>query len=495
MKSHCDIVLINPGGRSEAYQDLSNDLAAIEPPLWLALVGRYLQQKSWAVEIIDADAEALTASQVAQRVGEASPILAVIFAYGANPSASTQKMPVVRLIAQQIKDSLPALPLALGGVHVSALPERTLTEEPCDFAIQGEGFRTLDALLACLQAGGQELEKVAGLWFRRDGQVTHTPPAPLLKDLDADLDGGAWDLLPMAGYRAHNWHCFDRLDRRSPYAAIYTSFGCPFNCSFCCINAPFGGSGIRYRGVASVLAEIDLLVSRYGVTNIKIADELFVLKPERVRAICQGLIERNYGLNIWAYARVDTVAPDLLDKLKQAGVNWLAYGFESAVASVRLEASKRFEDETVERAIALTRQAGIYIIANYIFGLPEDDYHTMAATLQAAMVHDFEFANFYCAMAYPGSRLYEQAIKEHWALPEAWAGYSQLGYETLPLPTKHLSAQQVLNFRDRAFVKFFADRSYQERIERQFGPEAKRHIQQMLAVNIRRRHAESTEIR
>jgi radical SAM superfamily enzyme YgiQ (UPF0313 family) len=132
-------------------------------------------------------------------------------------------------------------------------------------------------------------------------------------------------------------------------------------------------------------------------------------------------------------------------------------------------------------------------MANYIFGLPEDDYATMAQTLQAAMGQEFEYANLYCAMAYPGSRLYEQAVRENWPLPETWGGYSQLGYETLPLPTKHLSSPEVLNFRDKAFVKFFSDGTYQARVERLFGRGARGHIQQMLSMKIRRRHAGNSE--
>ena len=74
--------------------------------------------------------------------------------------------------------------------------------------------------------------------YRDHGAPVTNPAAPLVKDLDADMPGVAWDLLPMSRYRAHNWHCFGHL-QREPYAALYTTLGCPYHCSFCCIQAPF----------------------------------------------------------------------------------------------------------------------------------------------------------------------------------------------------------------------------------------------------------------
>ena len=109
------------------------------------------------------------------------------------------------------------------------------------------------------------------------------------------MPGVAWDLLPMTRYRAHNWHCFGDLERE-PYAAIYTTLGCPYHCSFCCIQAPFKAGeqmmGLRadansYRfwtPAQVVLEEIDLLVNKYGVRNIKFADEMFVLNQRHVSA-------------------------------------------------------------------------------------------------------------------------------------------------------------------------------------------------------------------
>ena len=135
----------------------------------------------------------------------------------------------------------------------------------------------------------------------------------------------------------------------------------------------------------------------------------------------------------------------------------------------------------------MAHAAGIYILANFIFGLPDDDFETMQETLDMAKEFNFEYVNFYMAMAYPGSQLYEDALREGIKLPEKWHGYAQLGYETLPMPTKYLSAADVLRFRDNAFVKCYTNPQYIEMIRSKFGPKVVEHIQEMLKHKIRRK--------
>src|SRR6201987_71595 len=185
----------------------------------------------------------------------------------------------------------------------------------------------------------------------------------------------AWDLLPMDRYRAHNWHCLGGRERQ-PYAALYTTLGCPYHCSFCCIQAPFKAgeraAGIkestnsyRYWSPDNVIAQIDLLVNRYGVRNLKIADEMFVLNRKHIVGICDRIIERGYDLNIWAYTRVDTVKDGMLDKLKRAGFNWLALGIEAADDRVLTDVDKRYQIGEVYDTVRRIKEAGINIIGNY----------------------------------------------------------------------------------------------------------------------------------
>ncbi len=493
-----DLVLINPGGRDRIYQSLGQSLTAIEPPLWVRLIAGYVRDRGLSISIIDSEAEEMGPEAVAAAVVERAPRLVCMVVFGHQPSASTQMMIGAAEACTAIRRVSPDSPILIVGGHVSALPERTLREEPVDYACKGEGPATVVALIEALRVAEQAglanpsheaLAAVPGLVWRRGETVVQNLEAPLTKDLDSDLHGNVWDLLPMHRYRAHNWQCFGNLESRQPYASIYTSLGCPYQCVFCCINAPFATNRYRMRKPEAVVAEIRHLYDKYGVRTIKIIDEMFVLNERHVLAICDGLIATGLGphLNIWAYARVDTVKSHLPQRLRRAGFRWLALGIESGSHYVRDGAGKALRSENIVEIVREIQAADINVIGNFIFGLPDDDLDTMRETMELAVELNCEFANFYSAMAYPGSPLYNQALEKGWALPEAWSGYSQHSYDCLPLPTEKVSAAEVLRTRDDAFHAYFSNPRYLGMVAKRFGLDTRRHIEEMSRQRLRRR--------
>ncbi|HEY6334318.1 MAG TPA: radical SAM protein [Alphaproteobacteria bacterium] len=489
-----DLLLINPSGRQDIYQKLGDELTAVEPPLWCRLIAGYARDRGYSVEIIDSDAEGWGPETVAAKVASRRPRLVGMIVFGHQPSASTQQMAAAGPVCRAIKDAAPDQKIIIVGGHVAALPERTLREEAVDFACNGEGPATVEELLAVLRGPEpHDFSKVQGLVHWQGGEVCNNLSAPLIKELDKDLHGNVWDLLPMAKYRAHNWQCFGDLASRQPYASIYTSLGCPYKCTFCCINAPFGANRYRMRSPQAVAAEIGHLHDTYGIKTYKIIDEMFVLNERHVLAICDELIARNYDLNIWAYARVDTVKPHMLGKLRKAGVRWLALGIESGSEHVRDGAEKSFSQAEIVGIVRQIQEAGINVIGNFIFGLPDDDLETMRETLELAVELNCEFANFYSAMAYPGSQLYRMAVEQGWALPERWTGFSQHSYDCLPLPTEKLAAAEVLKFRDEAFHRYFANKRYLDMMTQKFGWDTRKHIEDMAHQKLRRRIVEAWE--
>lgn len=472
-----DVLLVSPGSRREIYQSLGAEFSAIEPPSLAALFATYLRQKGRSVAIIDAPAMGYGPQEVAKLIAENfEPVLVVLVVYGFQPSASTQHMQAAGETARAIKQLLPQSKIMLTGTHPAALPARTLSEEAVDYVCSGEG--------------PQAIQVAADYCKWHDTVSPGILRGENLTDLDRDMPAAAWDLLPMEKYRAHNWHCFEHIEERVPYASIHTSLGCPYRCHFCCINAPFGGAGYRMWSPESVAREIDTLYYGHGVRNIKFVDEMFVLNRAHVLGVCDKLIASGYAdqLNIWAYARVDTVKDEYLDKLRAAGFRWLALGIESASKHVRDGMEKgRFGNEEILKTVRKVQAAGINVIGNYIFGLPDDTESSMNETLQLALEARCEFANFYSAMAYPGSKLYTLALERAWKLPDSWIGYSQHSYETEPLPTETLTGAQVLAFRDQAFQDYFNDSSYLAMIERKFGRPVVEYIGRMAAVPLPRK--------
>ena len=468
-----DVVLINPGAARTIYQNLSDDLSAIEPSPWVRMIAGWLIDKGFDVAILDQDAFRWTPEEVAEQVKKLRPRLVAIVVSGQQPSASTQQMTGASLLAKAIQ----GVAKIMIGNHPSALPVRTLMEEDVDYVCDGEGPLTIAGLL-----NGDALESIPGLVWKK-GPIVQNSRAGLIP-ID-ELHGDVWGMLPMGQYRAHTWQCLDGSPRQ-PYASIYTSLGCPFKCSFCCINAFQHSSTYRRRTPAKVVDQIKHLYQMYGVKTFKIADEMFVLDPRHYLPICEGLAELPFAheLNIWAYARVDTVRPETLSLMRRAGIRWLALGIESGSAHVRDGATKSLDENDIRNVVKSIQDSGIFVIGNFIFGLPDDTLESMQETLRLSKELNCEFANYYSAMPYPGSRLFDETRQDD--LPRNWSGYSQHSADTTPLPTATLSSQEVLEFRDFAFHSYFEDERYLSMIANKFGAQAIEHIKQMTATRLSR---------
>ena len=174
-------------------------------------------------------------------------------------------------------------------------------------------------------------------------------------------------------------------------------------------------------------------------------------------------------------------------------MRWLALGIESGSKHVRDGAEKSLKSEDIIAIVRAIQAADINVIGNYIFGLPDDTQETMRETLALAQELNCEFANFYSAMAYPGSPLYTLALNSGWQLPHTWSGFSQHSYDCQPLPTATLSAAEVLGFRDKAFDEYFTHPRYLAMVKERFGMETLAHIEQMTRHKLKRRLLEEAE--
>jgi anaerobic magnesium-protoporphyrin IX monomethyl ester cyclase len=499
-----DILFVHPNASKKIYQALAEKHSAIEPPIWAGMLANSVRSAGYGVEILDAEAERLDFESAAKKITEYKARIICLVVYGQQPSASSQNMSGACATAAEIKKLLPDSFILFVGGHVAALPVQTLLEEvDIDAVCQNEGVYTIRQLLSVPDLhDDQQLGKVNGLCFRNKEKkiVSNTPSGIVAKEhLEAILPGVAWDLLPtFKKYRTAGWHSWSNGSEKEPFAALYTSLGCPYRCSFCMINIinrtdPSPGISsensnvFRWWSPEFIIKQFDHF-AREGVRNVKIADELFVLNPNHFIKICDLIIEREYDFNIWAYSRIDTCKPVYLEKLKRAGINWLGLGIENPSATLRREIHKDgFADVKIVDVIKQVSSAGINVGANYIFGLPHDTHDSMKKTLEFAMENMTEMTNMYCAMAYPGSPLYLQAKALGISLPQTYSGYSQHSYDTQNLPTDKLTAAEILSFRDTAWLTYHENPNYHALIERKFGEKAKADIVNTTKIRLKRK--------
>lgn len=499
MSRQLDVVLINPGGRKGTYQRMA-EFTAVEPPVWAGLIATFLRHKGKGVVLMDVNALeqiGYDQEQAAKDIISLNPRLVAVVVYGHNPSATTQTMPAAGDLCKVIKEQNPFIPIVMVGGHVAALPARTLMEEDCDFVSQGEGPYSLLELIDALTVGGQEYKKAGDVWYREDGQPKWSGKrSPLVWNLDEEMNGMAYDLMPMNLYRTYYWHTDYNPNTRKPYAAMYTTLGCPYNCSFCNIQLPLrSGEQLKneermsgkkillspqrgnvinsYRrwSPENVVSWFDVLVNKYGIKNFKLADELFILHRDHVTGICSLLKDRGYDLNVWCYARPDSVG-EMQNELKSASILKVCLGIEGGTEKSRLGIDKKFGQRKIYDVVKKLHDAGIKIQANYIFGLPEDDLDGMRATYDLSLDLNTAFANFYPCMALPGTELYNEALAKGWKLPDSWNGFAYHSYDCLPMPTKYLSGEEVLWFRDEAWHRFFNSSAYLGIVQNLFGSEA-----------------------
>lgn len=503
MSNMLDVLFVNADSSAIAYQGLANKFSAIEPPTWSLLLAESCRNKGFEVGILDCSAEELNAQQAVDRIATINPRLVLFVVYGQNPNSGTTNMIGNTECCELLKLHYPEKVTAFVGSHTSALPKEVLKLPYVDIILQNEGVYALQNLLKTNLK--DDLNKIKGIGYKESGNpILNTPEIVVPSDrMDIDLPGYAWDLLPFRTkpfdlYRAHYWHAGYSDENRTPFAAIYTSLGCMYKCNFCMINivnridnsdnvVASDSSKMRYWSTEFVLKQLEIL-KNYGVSRVRLSDEMFFLNQRYFEPLLNGVIEKNLDLHMWSYTRVDTVRERFLELFRNAGIEWLGIGIEAGSREIRHEVSKgTFKVDDISSVIKLMQKYDMNIGANYIFGFPDDDYKSMNQTLDLSLELNTEFANFYPCQALPGSSLYRTALENKWELPDSYSGYAFLSYDSKPLPTKYLTAAEVLKFRDEAWQKYFTHEPYLSLVERKFGIQERMNVESLSKIKLKRK--------
>lgn len=410
--------------------------ATIYPPLGIAYLASVVEAQGVEAEIIDANVLRLPNDVVFEQIEKFNPDLVAISVNIVTSRAGVE-------LSKAVKNKLKKM-VVLGGPHATASPENILLESGADCVVRQEG----EATIADIIDRNGAFEGISGVTYMKDGVIISNADRALIDDLDT-IPFPAYHLLPeLKNYRSKA--------RKFPVGAIISSRGCPYQCIYC--NKSIFGLKFRSRSPENVLAEIELLVDKYGVRQIDILDDNFTLKIENAEKIFDLIIEKKMEIviNFQNGVRADRLTRSLVKKMRRAGVVKVGLGIESGSTRMLKVMKKSLDLSKVLKAIEWFRDEGIVVTGFFMIGLPGEDEASMRKTIDFAKKANPHLANFSIVVPLPGTELYEMVRKR-----EGFTKSIDSGLETGFLSSSfyyrfdNLSPETILEYQRRAYSEFY----------------------------------------
>ncbi|MBI5100281.1 MAG: radical SAM protein [Nitrospirae bacterium] len=345
--------------------------------------------------------------------------------------------------------------ISAGGPYPTAVKEACMHDAGglFDAIVVGEGEVTVLEILQRLEAGpesGNRLDGVKGVIYRDEGHVVINPERPLIDDLDS-LPFPARELLgdtnlyipPPATYR------------RKPVAVLMTSRGCNRRCIYCFQIDKERKSGIRFRGVASVLDEIELCLKQ-GYKEIKFIDDTLAGDYDRAMEIARGIRARGLDFTWFASACVNQVDRPLLQAFRDAGCWAILFGAESGVQKNLNTIKKGATLEQIKNAVKTAKEVGLRVSTPFMFGIPGETFAEGLQTIQFAVDLDPDIANFHAITPFPGTYLHDN-LEKYGRVSEELSDYTYQGAAFVPYS---MTRDEIIYLRQLAFRRFYGRPSF-----------------------------------
>ncbi|MDY6951244.1 MAG: radical SAM protein [Thermodesulfobacteriota bacterium] len=406
------------------------------PPVSLATAASVLEREGHAVEVWDCAAHEIRLSVLLNRIRSGTYSLIVW-------STATPSIKSDLALADEIKRINSSVGTAVFGTHVTALAEECLKEaEGLDVVVRNEPEASILALAEGLR-NGVPLRDIAGISYRdSNGRIVHNPTRPFIEDLDS-VPIPAWHLLDLERYRLPL--------RGDKFVMLSPIRGCPYPCSFCTAKTYYGKK-LRKKSVPGVMEEIDHILRRFGINQFFIWADTFTADRDYVAEFCQAIRDKEMDIGWTCNSRVDTVDRTLLEAMAKAGCWMISYGIESGNQAVLDQAKKKTTVEQCHEAVQMARAAGIKVAGHFLLGLPGETEETLTETLRFALALDIDMAQFYCAVPFPGSPLFEVASGQGWIEGRSFDEFRQ---DNAVMNLPGLPPSIVNDYRKKAFGQFY----------------------------------------
>ncbi|HAH32829.1 MAG TPA: hypothetical protein DCL44_11005 [Elusimicrobia bacterium] len=347
-----------------------------------------------------------------------------------------------RLI-EYIHQHYPDIQLVIGGIHATVMYKQLVLKYPFIIVVTGEGELTFAELAEKLPGANAQWDDIKGIAFYRDNGVVSTQPRELIEDLDA---------LPFPKHEAF-------FDPQRTYGCIVTSRGCPFSCSFCCLEA-ITRRKVRMRSVANVMAEIEFMIKTFPrMRMLFIHDDTFFLDNKRVIEFCDEVVRRGIKLDFICSGRVKPLSAEMIRKLEQANFKKVLLGLESGDEGVLKACRKGITLDDVVNAFQLFARSSIDVYAFLIVGLPGENETTVANTIKLIKrlqkIKYIYYDNFSTLTVYPGTDVYEMTKRAGVLNDDFW-----LSDKLTPLYTLENSPEQLLELREILLNHISLDRFF-----------------------------------
>ena len=341
--------------------------------------------------------------------------------------------------------------ICAGGPYPIAMQEACLADggKSFDAIVCGEGEMTSLEIVERLESG-KGLEGVKGVIYREGEKIIKNPERPLIDDLDS-LPFPARELLgdsnkyipPPATYR------------RKPVAVLMTSRGCNRRCIYCFQIDKDRKSGIRYRGVDNVLAEIEHCLKQ-GYREIKFIDDTLAADYDRAMRLATEIKKRKLDFTWFASACVNQVDKPLLQAFKDAGCWAILFGAESGVQKNLNAIRKGTTPDQIRKAVKAAQEVGLRVNTPFLFGIPGETFEEGLQTIDFAIDLNPDMANFHAITPFPGTYLYDN-LEKYGTMSDDLSDFTYQGAAFIPYS---MTREEILKLRQIAFKRFYSRPSF-----------------------------------